>query len=1061
MNLPRRVACLLFGSGFCALIYQVAWLREFRLIFGASTAASAAVLAIFVGGLGAGGLLLGPRADRQSRPLDFYARLEMGIAASAALTPLLLWAVSGAYVAVGGTATLGVLLGTACRLLLAALVLLVPTFLMGGTLSAASRSIASRDDEGRRAVALLYGVNTLGAVSGSFLATFWMLEQFGTRRTLWLACLVNAIVALAARQLARLPPPIETVGSEQVTITQPAAPPRFVLTAAAVVGFAFFLMELIWYRMLAPLLGGTVFTFGLILSVALLGIGLGGAGYFLLRPNRPATLRALAQTCLLEAALLALPLALGDRVATLAVVLRELAPLAQFWGYVLGWTAIAILVVLPAAIVAGYQFPLLIALLGRGREAVGRQVGQAYAWNTAGGIVGSLAGGFGLIPLLSATGAWRFVVVVLVALGLAATTLAWRRMRRGGLLAPAAALAAALAMAFLPDGPTAAWRHSGIGAGRNDTGWSSPNALQAWLHEQRAALRWQADGVESSVAVVRFRQGLAFVINGKNDGHSMGDASTMVMSGIVGAWLHPDPKQALVIGLGTGETAGWLGAIPSMQRVDVFELEPRVLEVARDCAVMNQQVLSNRRVHVTLGDARELLLVSRKKYDLISSEPSNPYRAGVASLFTQEYYRAVAARLAEQGLFLQWVQAYEVDGATLRTVYATLASVFPSVQTWEIGPDDLLLVASRETSALQVPRLRERLRQEPYATAARDFWHASTLEGFLGQYLASPAVARAVALRNRGIVNTDDLNYVEFGFARSLGLRFSAAGEVLETARARGEDRPAIAGADEVDWRQVEEARTVRLWQYGGRISVRPRAPLEERELAAFFQRFVAGDMPGALSAWTALGREPRSPGELVAVATALAFMGDEAAAAHIEKLRVYQPVTADLLTAILRRRQQRPAEAFDALERGFLAFRADPRVLPAVAATALKVAVELARIDPAHAVRAYRMLLQPLALRAHDDARIAALADVLGDSPAPECVAGSSGRTSPGSLGKRRGCRPVIDATLRTAIRARRARGKTCSPSPAGPRSPSGSASCLRTPRSEARRPCVCARAC
>lgn len=311
---PRagRVAPLLFGSGFCALVYQMAWMREFRLVFGASTAASAAVVAIFVGGLGAGGLLIGPRADRHPRPLWLYARLETLIALSAALTPALLWLVRRVYAAAGGTLALGPAGGMLVRLVLTAFVLALPTWLMGGTLPAAARAVATRDDEGRRSVGLLYGVNTLGAVAGSFLATFFMLEIFGTRRTLWLACLLNALVAIVARQMTRALP-VEEATTPTSSEGASAAPPWFVLTAAAVVGFVFFLMELIWYRMLGPLLGGTIFTFGLILAVALLGVGLGGATYGQLRRERPATVTGFAYTCLLEAVALAFPTPWGTR----------------------------------------------------------------------------------------------------------------------------------------------------------------------------------------------------------------------------------------------------------------------------------------------------------------------------------------------------------------------------------------------------------------------------------------------------------------------------------------------------------------------------------------------------------------------------------------------------------------------------------------------------------------------------------------------------------------------------------------------------------------------------
>src|SRR5215468_2078720 len=278
MNVPmRRTALLLFGSGLCALVYQVAWIREFRLIFGASTAASAAVLAIFVGGLGAGSILLGPRADRHARPLLFYEQLETLIAVFAAVTPLLLWLVRALYVALGGSVVLGVFGGTLLRLVLSALVLLVPTMLMGGTLPAAARSVETDDDLGRKRTALLYGINTLGAVTGAALSTFALLETLGTRRMLWAATIVNLFVATSARVLSRSLPASEPA---QAAAAGPAdRPPRFVLGAAAAVGFAFFLMELVWYRMLGPLLGGTTFSFGLILAIALLGIGLGGLLY--------------------------------------------------------------------------------------------------------------------------------------------------------------------------------------------------------------------------------------------------------------------------------------------------------------------------------------------------------------------------------------------------------------------------------------------------------------------------------------------------------------------------------------------------------------------------------------------------------------------------------------------------------------------------------------------------------------------------------------------------------------------------------------------------------------
>jgi len=535
------VAPLLFASGLCALVYQVAWLRELRLVFGASTAASAAVLAVFMGGLGVGGLLLGRRADRLARPLSLYANLELAVAASAATTPLLLLGARSLYVTIGGSPTLGVTGATFVRLLLTAVVLGVPTFVMGGTLPAAARAVSTADDVKRRNVGTLYAVNTVGAVAGAFAANFLLLEVFGTRMTLWLACLVNALVGMTARAVARRSAERTTgkdASADAASSGVAAARfPWFPSLAAGIAGFAFLLMELVWYRMLAPILGGSSYSFGLILCVALLGIGIGGGLYARFGQNRPATLAGFAWTCALEALCLMVPFAVGDGIAIATVILRGFGALG-FAGHVATWTIVTAFVVLPAAIVSGFQFPLIIALYGRGDTRLGRHVGAAYAANTVGSITGSLAGGFGLIPMLSAPGCWRAVGALLAATAIATAALSARLEKRRALSLLPALVGALAAFLLLSSGPTAAWRHGGIGAGRGPviSGTSTRNDVVRSLHDARRWISWEADGVESSVAISA-GGGYAFIVNGKSDGNARGDAGTQVMGGLVGAAL--------------------------------------------------------------------------------------------------------------------------------------------------------------------------------------------------------------------------------------------------------------------------------------------------------------------------------------------------------------------------------------------------------------------------------------------------------------------------------------------------------------------------------------------
>ena len=990
-----RVAALLFGSGCCALVYQIGWLREFRLIFGASTAASAAVLAIFIGGLGLGGLLLGPRADRHPRPILFYAQLETIVALSAAASPLLLAFVRQLYVAAGGTPRLGLAAGTIGRLVLSALVLAVPTIFMGGTLPAAARGVTRRADARRQDVAALYALNTLGAVLGCVVATFYMLEIFGTRTTLWLAAGVNLLVAMAARQIDRSMPPIrEEATAEHAELAEPihgsagrtSAPTpegsaAFVLIASGIVGFAFFLMELVWYRMLGPLLGGSVFTFGLILAFALAGIGLGGLLYALVGSNRPASLPAFAYSCLLEAVAIAFAFALGDRLAVLALVLTPLSQ-ESFAAHVSGWCLIAGIVVLLPALVAGYQFPLLVGLAGRGRDRVGRQIGQVYAANTIGAIAGSLAGGFGLLPWLSAPGAWRLVSIALVALGVCAAALAAIRGARRSLAPQIVLMAIALAL-LVATGPTAAWRHSGVGAGRAAIKTiTSGNQLRNWITISQRGVVWDGDGIESSVALILQPRGYAFIVNGKSDGSARTDAATQVMLGLLGAIVNPHAGRALAIGLGTGSTAGWLGAIPAMERVDVVELEPLVVEVARACEPVNRDVLHNPKVHVAIGDARERLLTSVDEYDVIASEPSNPFRAGVASLFTREYYRAASDRLSADGVFVQWVQAYEIDARTLRTVYATMGSVFPHVETWQLGRSDFALVAAKRPLAYSASALSARIGEEPFKTALRVAWRAVDVNGVLAHYLAGDRLTRAIASAPGVEVNTDDRNVVEFGFARSVGRSVSLiVTDVRQLATTLGAARPPLPDGGTIDWNAVETSRVGFHASEGSgadvfslmRIESQAQADEQGRRLA-LVDYYDGGNLPAARLHWPRAA-PPRDPTELAMLADLDADTGSDAALGYIEALRAVQPGEADAILAELRVRQERYEEAVTALELAFQQFRTDPWALPPFKQKALDLAGALAGRGPAAARRVFDALGAPLAVRALEDDRLIARA--------------------------------------------------------------------------------------
>jgi spermidine synthase len=999
-----RVAALLFGSGLSALVYQTSWFRELRLVFGSSTAASAAVLAIFMGGLGLGGALLGRRADRSPNPLRLYARLEFGVAISAALTPLLVELARNLYIALGGSPALGLTGASLVRIALTGLVLGVPTVLMGGTLPAAARAVESVADTGRRKLAVLYGANTIGAVVGAAIATFALLELYGNRRTLWIAALLNLLVAIVAQSLARgteSPPqePEREIVFEEADVPEVSdvgsgprwkpAPYGFVLTAAAAVGFIFFVMELVWYRMLSPLLGGSTFTFGLILAVALAGIGLGGFIYSLFGQSRPATLLQFAITCGAEAVLIAVPFALGDRIAVLAIFLREIGRFG-FEGQVAGWVMITAIVIFPAALIAGFQFPLLVGLLGRGSRDIGRDAGMAYAFNTAGAITGSLAGGFGLLPLLSATGTWRAVVFGLALLCLITILMSLRSGFRASFAVPLALATGACALVFTL-GPTAAWRHSPIGAGREVIPADGRHSIQRWLHVQRQSIAWDVDGIESTVALSD-QNGYAFLVNGKSDGHARFDSGTQVMAGLLGAIAVERPAEVFVVGLGTGSTAGWLALLPQVERVDVAELEPAILQVARACEPVNAGVLSNPKVHIQLGDAREILITARKGYDIIFSEPSNPYRAGVATLFTRDFYEAVETRLNQGGVFIHWLQSYEIEPVTVRTVYKTLLSVFPSIHTWQSQSGDLVLIASREEPLWQATTLRALVESAPFSTAMANTWRTSSLEGLVARYVGGTALARVLADDDLIVPNTDDRNLVEFHAARSVGgvtrvdpdaLRGIAEG--IEAAR------PPIEG--ELEWDRVIDER-FSIATAAGHSPAWPvsiRDPQQRARIEAH-QAWIEGRPAAGAKAWKEGGLTPLNTLEMAIGAELATSDPGGPMPEGLEQLARVQPVEAAAIRARWFWVQNRPEEAAAELERAFVGYREDPWPMSSLMGRAIALAEMIASSDPALAERLYPALSKPFSVRMLDTQRMRALisiARVLGPDPCnPRTVA-------------------------------------------------------------------------
>ena len=478
--------------------------------------------------------------------------------------------------------------------------------------------------------------------------------------------------------------------------------------------------------------------------------------------------------------------------------------------------------------------------------------------------------------------------------------------------------------------------------------------------------------MEASIALVADNS-LAFYVNGKSDGDALGDAGTQIMLGILPALFHPEPAHALVVGLGTGESAGWLAEVASMRQVDVVELEPAVDEMARRCAAVNFNVLEHPKVRRIYSDAREVLMTSRRRYDLIVSEPSNPYRAGVANLFTREFYRASRETLEPNGVFVQWLQAYEVDEARSASSWRPCAACS---RRWRSGnPNAVICCSSARWSRCRcaADSLRNRLRGEPFRSALAYAWRVADLEGVLSRFVAGPQLVDLWSVSNPSPLNTDDHNVVEYGFARTVGDQTGFSVETLAAAaRHTAAKRPSIRG--DVDWGRVDDHRQVlrAVWHGDTRADADSRSHQQAR--SRFLQAYADADTRAMIAIWESARYELVFPTEVTLLGLGYADQADERARPLIERLRSCYPVEAAAMEAHLLSRQGQWESAADQLEQAFVTLRDHPWGTPHVVELCFLAAEDLSRQDRRLAPRMFAALAEPFAVYAYENERLTAV---------------------------------------------------------------------------------------
>lgn len=666
----RRSDFVFFLSGAAALVEETVWARWLARILGSDAAGAAIVVAIFLGGLGLGALLFARVAQNSRRPLRLYVMLEIAIAAWAAATPFVL----------GNAPPIESFLGRAA---FATLVLLPPTLGFGATVPLMARLAVRSRAEVTSETSAFYGANTLGAAAGALAAPFVLLPAFGLPGALWAAAGIEVLAAVLA--LVLLSEPDREPDREPRTAAGAKPAQRFdpVLVAALLLGFASLTLEIALLRLLVTVTGASVYAFGIVLCTFLLGIGL-GARQLAARRTRTGVpesaledrsrrthdalfLASLAAPLLVVVGLLALRLQLGE--ADLFAGLANRA--VQGGSVVRSWLAHALfagLALLPPAIAFGVALPAAAGSLAARRPDHERErwIARIYAWNTGGALAGSLVAAFLLIPAFGPRGA---IIASLVTPFVAALIVDIKRKSYVGLAALGTLVVAT--QSILP-------------AVERD----APRA-RLLVHDAHTT---------ASVHDARSSRGepiRALRVNGKSEASTAPvDRRLQYLLGHVPGLLHGNVERALVIGLGTGMTAGSLLDLPTLTSLEIAEISPAVARAAREFDAWNRSVLTDPRTRLTIADGRHRLALASERFDLVTSDPVHPWTRGSSDLYTLEHFTAMAAHLSLDGVASQWLPLYELSTEDVRTVAATWCAAFPHVTAW-VTAYDLVLVGSR------------------------------------------------------------------------------------------------------------------------------------------------------------------------------------------------------------------------------------------------------------------------------------------------------------------------------------------------------------------------------
>jgi spermidine synthase len=730
--MTRGIALLLTVlTGFSGLVYEVAWQKYLATLLGSHSEATAAVLGIFLGGLSLGYSVFGratrrrlERAAAAGRPpklLRFYGVVEAGIGVFALAFPALFWLAQAVSFRVpAGPAGVGF----AIDVLLTALLIGPPTVLMGGTIPILTQALARGLADATRFHALVYAFNTVGAFAGALCAGFYLVPVWGLEAVVRGVGLVNlfaGVTFLLLDRSARSAPLEESApGAAAGAPAGAGAPPAFAAYAAVALlsGFAMMCVQTVLNRIGALAFGASQFTFSMVVAAFVLCIALGSLLVSALSSIRPAYL--VVSQWLLVIYLCFLYRSLPDApywAHALRALFRD-QPEGLYPYHLLAFAGFLAVFAIPIGI-AGATLPLLFHHLRKEVADLGGVAGRLYSFNTVGSLLGALLGGYALLVWLDLHHVYRLAVTAL-AVGAAILSVLALRLPAWAVVAGVVPLLAAVALEPAWD-PSRVSRELFRERAPIPATFSGP--MRFFATRPARPIPFYDDDPAATVAVLDTRNGealtdRAILLNGKIDGSLRIDYVTMSLAALLPALFAEQCERAFVIGFGTGVTVGELASLDCTREVVVGEISAAVIRAAPLFDHGNQAASKSPKVRFVRGDAYRTLLRTDGTYDVVASEPSNPWVVGVENLYSREFLEAARSRLSPGGVFAQWIHLYEIDDESVALVLRTYRSVFEQVAVWYGAGPDLLLLGFRDPQRpLDLDRLEQRATRADFAAA--------------------------------------------------------------------------------------------------------------------------------------------------------------------------------------------------------------------------------------------------------------------------------------------------------------------------------------------------------